>query len=93
MEVEGEEVSSRYKDDSMTGADEQSGDIGAAFEKTEGHNGVRGELPFVEEEDADCENAEDQETDDGGRFPRVADAAVFEAQEEHDSSTNDKYGS
>ncbi len=58
MEVEREEVSPGDEDSSMTGTDHESSNVGAVFEKTEGHDRVCGELPFVKEEEANGDNAE-----------------------------------
>ena len=88
MEVEGEEVSPGDEDDSVARANEEGGDVGAASEEAERHDGVGGQFPFVEEEEADGGNAEDNETDDGSGAPGVKDAAIFETQEEHESPTD-----
>ena len=77
----------------MASARDKGGDVGAAREEAQGHDGVGGEFPFVEEEEADGYDAEDEETDDDCGAPGVADAAVFEAEEEHDCSTDYEEGS
>ena len=92
MEIEGEEVGARNEDSAVASAGDEGCYIGAAFEKTEGHDRICGEFPFVEEEEANGDNAEDKETDDGRRLPRVVDAAVFETQKKHDGPTDYKEG-
>lgn len=63
----------------MTEADHQSGDVGAVFEQTEGHNGIGGKFPLIKEKEDDSDNAEDDEAEDGGTGPGVRDAAVLKA--------------
>ena len=89
MEVEGEEVGAGDEDETMDEADGEGGDVGAAGEEAEGHDGVFGEFPFVEEEENNCEEAEDYEAEDGGGGPRVGDATVLKAEEEHDGTAGD----
>lgn len=72
----------------MAEADEQGGDIGAVFEETKGHDGVDCQLPFIEEEEEDCQEAEDYEADHCGGGPGVGDTAVFEPEEEHDCAAD-----
>lgn len=88
LEVEGEEVGSGDEDGAVAEAGEERGDVGAALEEAEGHDGVAGYFPFVDEEQADGEEAEDDEANNGGGFPGVVDTAVFEAEKEHDSPAN-----
>ena len=77
----------------MARTGEQGGDVGAAGKEAEGHDGVGSKFPFVEEEETDGYDAEDEEADNDCGAPGVADAAVFEAEEEHDGATNDEDGS
>lgn len=89
MEVEGKEIGTGYENKAVDEADEQGGDVGAVREDTQRHHRVGGEFPFVEEEEGDRYEAEDNEAHDCGRGPRVADAAVFEAEEEHYGAAGD----
>lgn len=53
------------------------------------HDRVPGEFPLVEHEEHDHDDAEDDQADDRRRGPGVADAAEFEAEEEHDGAADD----
>lgn len=66
MEVEGEVVGAGDEDEAVHEASEEGGDVGAAGEEVERDQGVLGDFPFDEEEDTDGDEAEDDETDDGG---------------------------
>ena len=76
----------------MAEADKQRGDVGAVLEDAKRHYGVDGEFPFVDEEEADGDKAEDDEADHGGRCPGVANTTVFKAEEEHDRAADNRDG-
>ena len=63
------------------------------FENAQRHDGVSGQLPLVEKKETNGEDSEHDEANDGRGAPRVADAAIFEAEKEHDGSANDSYAS
>lgn len=92
LEVEGQEVGAADEDEAVAEADEEGGDVGESLEEAKRHDGVLGEFPFVQEEEAPDDDAEDDEADDGGGVPGVLHAAEFETQEEHDGSADDGDG-
>ena len=58
LEVEGQEVGARDEDAAVAEADEEGGDVGAVFEEAEGHDRVDRELPLIEKEEKDGDEAE-----------------------------------
>lgn len=84
MEIERKEKSTSDERGPMAEADKEGSDVGAILEEAEGHNGVFGELPFVEEEEGDDDETKDDEAEDHGGRPGVGDPAIFKAEEEHD---------
>lgn len=55
LEVERKEVGACDEDGAVAEVAKECGDVGALFEEAEGHDGVAGELPFVDEEEKDRE--------------------------------------
>ena len=80
LEIEGEEIAAGDEGHAVTEADDESRDVGAPFEEAERHDGVLGDFPFVQDEEAPDDGAEDEEADDGGGGPGEGYAAEFEAE-------------
>lgn len=77
----------------MAEADRERGQVGPVFEKSKGHNGVDGEFPLVDEEQANSDEAKDNEAEYGRAGPRVGDTAVLQPQKKHYRAANDGNGS
>ena len=73
----------------MHEAYKQCSAVRSVLEDPERHDRIVGKLPLVDEEDGQAYHAEHNEANNGRRVPREGDAAEFEAEEEHESATDD----
>lgn len=83
LEIEGKEIAAGDEGHAMTEADDEGGDVGAPFEEAERHDGVLGDFPFVQDEEAPDDGAEDEEADYRCGGPGEGIAAELEAEQEH----------
>jgi len=66
------------------------GDAVPGVEEPDRKNRNLGNLPLIQKEDPNGDNAKDDETDGCGRVPREGNATKLESKQPHDSATNDK---
>ena len=73
----------------MEEANSEGREVRALLKDPEGHYGILGDFPFVEEEEGPGDKSEDNQADDDRAGPGVRDSTIFEAKEEHDSAADD----
>lgn len=89
LEVQREVVEVGDVGEAVDVGDAEGGEIGGGFEQAQRRDRVLGDLPFDQGVDDDCHDAEDDQADDGRGVPGVGDAAVAEAEQEHDRCADD----